>query len=663
MIKRVYFSPFILVLTIAFTLNLAVVTAYADDQAPPWLQGVARMQTPSFEIKDVPAYVLYDEENIVVFPDGRLVRTNRKAVRILTREGKDEANASAMYITDSEKVTDIKAWLIRAQGPTKSYGKKEVADIAAVNNDLYNEVRVKVIDGESDSSVGDVFGYETVVEKRNIFSQSLFSFQDRLPVSDAKCVLTVPDGWKVTSTTFNYQNVEPIVNGNTYTWGLRDLKPINYEPGMPKIASLAPRLAINYFPATTSSASIQTFANWNEVGKWLASIEDPQMKIDDAIAAKAQELTANAKTEFEKIQAIAQYIQGIQYISIQIGTGRGGGYIPHPSTEVFSKSYGDCKDKANLMRALLSAAKIESYLVSIYSGDPDFVRAEWASPHQFNHCIIAIKISDQTDVPSTVNHPNLGRLLIFDSTDPYTLVGDLPEHEQGSLALVDHPTSDSLLRMPVVPSDSNRMDRTVELTLSPEGNIVGNVKESTVGQAARTFRSELRDLSAADYNKIIESWIARGASGAKTTKIDPKDDINSGRFVLGVEFTAQAYAQVMQNRLLVFKPAVIGRLERLSFSNGARVHPYKINSSAYSETVMVKLPAGFTVDEIPDATRLDSAFGKYSATYEVANGYLTFKRSLTLTRTLVPAEKYDSVENFFGRVRAAEQSPVVLVKQ
>jgi transglutaminase-like putative cysteine protease len=45
-----------------------------------------------------------------------------------------------------------------------------------------------------------------------------------------------------------------------------------------------------------------------------------------------------------------------------------------------SRGYGDCKDKANLMRAMLRVLKIESYPIAIYSGDPTFVREEWASP-------------------------------------------------------------------------------------------------------------------------------------------------------------------------------------------------------------------------------------------------------------------------------------------
>jgi hypothetical protein len=84
---------------------------------------------------------------------------------------------------------------------------------------------------------------------------------------------------------------------------------------------------------------------------------------------------------------------------------------------------------------------------------------------------------------------------------------------------------------------------------------------------------------------------------------------------------------------------------------------------SYSENVKIKLPEGFIVDEIPDATQLETPFGKYSASYVVNGGYLVFSRSLKLNRTTVPADKYDTVRNFFGSVHSAEQSPVVLMRK
>jgi transglutaminase-like putative cysteine protease len=621
------------------------------------------MSAPTYEIKDVPAVVLRNEESIVVSSDGTVTRTIRYAVRFLVREGRSEALARAVYATDSEKVRDISAWLIKTSGQPKTYGKKETIDIALARNDLYNEARVKLIDASDAADTGDVFGYESVTEERNVFSQFQFMFQDDLPVLSSRFSLNLPEGWKAESVTFNRAKIEPTVNGSSYVWEARDLQPINNEPGSPTRSSLAPRLAVSFFPTQATATQIRTFSGWNDVARWMSEVEDPQMTVDDPLAIKTKELTANAKTEFEKIQAISRYVQQIQYISIQVGTGRGGGYRPHPATEVFAKSYGDCKDKANLMRAMLSVLKIESYMVSITADDPDYVRAEWASPHQFNHCIIAVKISDATQSHAVVVHPKLGRLLMFDATDPYTPLGDFPEEQQGSLALIDHKDTDALLQMPILPAEMSKLERNINVELNSFGAITGSISERTTGQSARGERARMRGLSVADYNTMIERWISRGASGAKTTKIAPADNHLEGKFNLDVDFSAGAYAQLMQDKLMVFKPAIIGRLERLSFNDGKRMNPYMMDAVSYSENVKIKLPSGFIVDEIPEATQLETPFGKYSASYVVNGEYLVFSRSLRLNRTTVPADKYDTVRNFFGRVHSAEQSPVVLMRK
>jgi hypothetical protein len=88
-----------------------------------------------------------------------------------------------------------------------------------------------------------------------------------------------------------------------------------------------------------------------------------------------------------------------------------------------------------------------------------------------------------------------------------------------------------------------------------------------------------------------------------------------------------------------------------------------LRSRAYTETVRVKLPEGFAVDELPDPVKLDTAFGNYVSTYEVKDNQLLFTRTLIQRASTVPAEQYASVRSFFERIRAAEQSPVVLAKQ
>ncbi|MEW6210523.1 MAG: DUF3857 domain-containing protein [Acidobacteriota bacterium] len=635
-------------------------TATAED-APPWLRQAAVASAPILS-KYVPAIALLREQNIRVEEDGRVTTIERGAVKILTNEGRDEAEASMHYLTDTAKVRNFQAWIIRPSGEVKKFGKDEVLDLA-IPNDVYNEVRIRAVSAAREADNQTIFGYEWTMEDRSVFTQFDWQFQDRLPTLLSRFTLTLPQGWRAEGVTFNRPRVEPVVNGSSYTWELRELPFIEDEPSAPAVTNIAPRLAVSYFSAPGKSAPGATFDSWASVSRWLTSLNDSQAALDDALASKARQLTTASKTELERIQAIGRFAQSINYVSIQTGVGRGGGYRPHAATEVFAKAYGDCKDKANLMRAMLRALGVTSYLVSIYSGDPAYVREEWPSPQQFNHCIIAIKVSDETQAATIVKHPSLGRLLIFDPTDDMTPVGDLPDHEQGSLALIIAGDQGALMRMPMTPAEMNRLDRQVEGTLNADGSIAVKLRENSSGQSAVEERRAFRGLAKPDYVKVVERWITRGVTGASITRVEPVDKMDEGRFALDVEFTASRYGQLMQGRLLVFKPALVSRHESVFLTERARRHDVVLEPYSYVEQVKVKLPDGFAVDETPDAVKVESAFGAYSTAYEVKDGQLHFRRSLIVRGGTIPANQFAMVRGFFEKMRAAEQAPVVLMKK
>jgi hypothetical protein len=648
---------------IAFSFADSRVNARGGDDVPAWLRAASTATIPSVP-KDVPAIVLADESVVTIDDDGRMTRNDFYAIKVLTREGREEAVARAVYNTDTEKVKELRAWLISPSGKVKKYGKGEAMELALVDNDVYNEAKRMFIGASGDAEEGSIFGYETVTEDRSVFSQVVWYFQGApLPVVKSRISVNLPRGWTADALTLNHDKIEPTVNGTTYTWELRDLPPVTFEALSPPRTAITPWLAINLTPTPEKPASRRSFATWTDVSKWLTEISDSQASIDDALAGKAKQITAAAKSEIEKITAVGRFVQSINYISVQIGTGRGGGYRPHSATEVFAKSYGDCKDKANLMRAMLKSIGIKSYLVSIYSGDPNHVRREWPSPHQFNHCIIAVKISDETHALSVVEHSTLGRLLIFDATDDITPVGDLPVHEQGSYALIIAGEAGALLKMPVTPPESNMLTRSADVQLNPDGSIVATMREQSIGHAAVSARGLFKGLTRPEYNGRIERWIAQGATGVRVSKIEPVDQPNEGKFSLAADFNAPAYGQVMQGRLLVFRPAIVSRRESLSLTEPVRKHPVVLTPQAYSETTKVKLPGGFAVDEMPDAVKLETAFGSYTTTYVVNDGELVFTRTLVVKQATIPAADYAKVRSFFERIRSAEQSPVVLVRK
>jgi hypothetical protein len=635
---------------------------------PLWLREAASASIPSYG-KDVPAVVLLDESQTTIREDGRVATTRKYAVRILSREGRGAAVAREVYLTGAGKIREMNAWLLRPVGGVKRYEASQVLDAALVNNDVYNEVRVKLIDASDDAEVGSTFGYEVTSEDRSIFTQFEWQFQSHLPTLVSRASYMLPKGWNAKGVIFNHPNLEPVVSGSIYTWELRSLPFIQKEPASPVLTSLAPRLAVSLIPPSdlkpdTKGEMFKTFDSWASVSRWVSELSDPRAIPNEAIIAKARELTANAKTEYARIRAIALHVQSVNYISIQTGLGRGGGYRPHSAAEVFAKSYGDCKDKANLMRAMLKAIDITAYPVAIYAGDRTYVREQWPSPQQFNHCIIAVKVSNELQAPTVIEHSALGRLLIFDPTAEDTSLGDLPGDEQGSLALVVAGEDGALARMPVISPEVGRLERQTEARLASDGSLMVSVRERAVGQAAAAARGEFRRLTPSEYRALIERWVAQGAPGAHVSQVEPLDHSAEGCFELKVSFAAAHYAQPLeQNRLLLFKPTIVARRESLLLIESSRKHPVALEPLAYTETVRVKLPVDFKTDELPEPAKIETSFGAYATTYEVKDDQLLFTRSLVVRAATIPVEQYESVRSFFARIRAAEQSAVVLQRK
>ncbi len=302
------------------------------------------------------------------------------------------------------------------------------------------------------------------------------------------------------------------------------------------------------------------------------------------------------------------------------------------------------------MRTMLKVAGIPSYMVSIYSSDPTYVRENWPSPQQFNHAIIAVKVSDATVSPAIVEVPKLGRLLFFDPTDEYTPLGDIPQREQGSFALVDDTAAGELVRMPAIPSMANRVERETEVTLAPDGSIVSKTREQAFGQSASGMRYRLREHGNGEFEKWIEQWVSGGANGATVAKVEPADAFADDRFDLGFEFAAPRYAQLMRGRLLLFRPAVLPRRGTLLFSDDKRENPIVLHAQAFEETVHAKLPAGFKIDEMPDGGKLETQFGSYTASYTSKDGELLFKRKLEIRSATFPADQYAALKTFFEQV-------------
>ena len=217
--------------------------------------------------------------------------------------------------------------------------------------------------------------------------------------------------------------------------------------------------------------------------------------------------------------------------------------------------------------------------------------------------------------------------------------------------------------MPVTPADFNGWKRETEVTIADNGSVKGIMRERLSGQESRGARTMHRSLSGNDFNKSIEGWLTRGATGAKLEKLSPKDRQSDAAFDMDVEFSAPSYGQLMQNRLLVFKPAIANRTSSVYLTAKSRKYPVVLEANSFVERAVFNIPASFAVDEMPTPVSVDTPFGKYATTVENKDGKLLFTRSLTLNRAVVPVERYAEVRDFFSKMLDAEQSPVVLIRK
>jgi hypothetical protein len=300
--------------------------------------------------------------------------------------------------------------------------------------------------------------------------------------------------------------------------------------------------------------------------------------------------------------------------------------------------------------------------VSIFSGDSAFVRREWPSPQQFNHCILAVRVGPATEAQTVLEHPALGRLLLFDPTDEHTRLGDLPEPQQGSLALVVAGEAGDLVQMPSLGPEASRMERRIEAILAPDGSISASLRERSSGQAAAEEKRLCRSLPPSDYARHVEAWLSREVGGAKMSRIESGSQETDGRFELAVAFSAPRYAQQIQGRLLVFKPMPGPARDLPPLVAEQRTHPVVVSPQALSESAHVRLPAGFEIDELPEPAKLEESFGNFVAGCEARAAELLCTRELVLRRATVPAERYEAVRQFFEQVRAAQEAPVVLAR-
>ncbi len=363
----------------------------------------------------------------------------------------------------------------------------------------------------------------------------------------------------------------------------------------------------------------------------------------------------------EKIRRLAFYVQhSVRYVAIEIGIG---GFQPHAAHEVLANGYGDCKDKATLLSAMLHEAGLDSYYVLI-NNDRDYLAPDFPSPVGFNHAILAIRLPQQAtgqELFANLSHTRLGPLLLFDPTDSSTPLGYLPPSLQSNSALLVTDEGGELVKLPLLSPSTNRLLRIATLALDKSGNLKGTVEEVRTGAAAISLKERLLYLPKAQRQKVFENLLAELLDGAVLTSAGTSD-LNDFSGTLSIKYglTALAFAQHAGD-LFLFRACALGRKSSDVLEGEPRRNAVVFSHSALESDVFdISFPTEYLIDEPPQHVNCKYPFATYTSEWRAAEHVLHYARTYELKDIRVPLEQMDDLKTFFRQIADDERAYTIL---
>jgi hypothetical protein len=537
----------------------------------------------------------------------------------------------------------------------------EIAPPKVDGADLIQDIRVRILHIPAPDP-GNIVGYEYETEERPYVLQDDWEFQRPDPVRESHYSLQLPQGWEYKASWLNYTEVKPTQGpGGQSQWTISDIKGVRLEPNMPPLEGLTGEMIVSFFPP--GGPANRGYSNWREMGTWYQSLTADRLNPSPEIKDKVAALTASTANTLDKMRNLAQFVQHeIRYVAIELGIG---GWQPHPAPDVFSHRYGDCKDKATLMSAMLHEIGVDSYYVVINT-ERGSVTPQTPAHSAFDHVILAIKLPDQIQDPSLtaiMQHPRYGRLLFFDPTNELTPFGQIRGHLQANWGLLVAPDGGELLELPMQPTSMNSIQRRAHLTLDSEGRLVGEVEETRVGDRAASERWALRTVTKdADRIKPIENLLSGSLSNFRITKATVLNVQHTDQpFGFLYNFEAASYAKRAGGLLLV-RPRVIGsKSSGILETKEPRQFPIEFEGPVLDkDDFEITIPAGFVVDEVPPPVDADYGFASYHSKTEVKGNVISYSRSFEVKEFSVPVSKAEELKKFYRIIYSDERNTAVL---
>jgi tetratricopeptide (TPR) repeat protein len=598
--------------------------AHLEPAKPRADEAYARPSTEFLKLRSAPndghnRRDLVDLTVTTVFPNGLASRFHQVVFQPLTESAAADAREYAFgFSGDTETVQLRGSRVYRANGEIDQAIESGESGADNSASATYTSSRVFYVHFPR-LSPGDVI--ELLYRVEDVSANNAFAdyfgevnyMQSDDPLAHAEYVLITPKSRKFY---FNEPKIPGLVSEvkdagdqHIYRFVAENVPAIDPESGAPPHGELLGRVHVS------------TYKSWDEMATWYWGLVKDQFVADAEVRRRVAEATKGLADPRAKVRAIYDYVvQKTRYVALEFGIH---GFKPYSCAQIFSRGFGDCKDKATLIVTMLREVGIPATIVIVRTGVRGDFGTEPASLAPFDHAIAYVPSLD----------------LYLDGTAEYTGSTELPAMDRGALALQINEGHAKLVHLPDPPASETVLSRTVDVTLGESGVAQVDWKTSATGALASSFR--VRYQAEVSRKQRLTEDLSSELGGLDILGVEAPglDDIEQPAFV---HVRAKAREMGRKDGDKVSLPA--GSREHLVHDFAPlsqRKLDVKIPFRSKSETTWtVHLPPGTEVLRAPLPASVSSEFGTVTVTVENAAGSIQVKTVSTIDRSRISAKEY-----------------------
>ena len=614
-------------------------------ETPLYIKNLSR-DSESFlkKMAEEAVFIYLVDENIEVTHENTEISTIHVVEKVLKERGKNIAEVEIGYDSTYERAELVFARTITKDGRVVSVGEENIRDVSKyLNFPLYSNARAFIISMPS-VEVGSIIDYKVKIYSSKLVDKDNFNFiyrlREKYPIFKAQFNLTVPKDKRTHLKYFHRgragsHSLRPKItdrgDSSVYSWKFNNIKPIIPEYNMPPTSDINPAILIS------------SFSSWDEIYNWWEKLFSGKIKLNDGAKKLVDTLVKDADTRLDKVKKIYEFCaKQIRYVAVEYGAS---GYEPHSANEVLLNRYGDCKDQAILLTAMLCYAGFKAYpaLVptrSVYPIDKDFPSIN------FNHAICALKYKN--------------RLIFMDPTAETTSFEDLPLGDQNRDVMVFGKKA-VIVRTPLEKNNVAIYNTKIKLDKNEKAVIERLV--TTKGFFSSAQRWYLKHTHPDKIKEDIQNKMVEISSFAKLLnyRIKNKDNFDKAP-ILMYRFRSPQFLNPARNLRIVPIPDDMHISYDLIAKN-RRSFPIDFGGILTKRSqVTISLPQNLKVKYLPQDVKRSTKYFDFMATYKNINYTITINRQFSIKKRFVHETEYELFKKKLEEVFFLLREKVILEK-